>query len=183
MPGDCSRIEEAGDLIPAILQTAAAQGKKATVISFDMIGWGYSAQRAFDSSGNIVLFDQTLFPIVTHPANPPALQFVENFVVALLEALNIGPPFIDLNRVVPIGGSLGGNLALRLGRRSDLSWLKAVCGWSAASVWPSKATYPDTGTTAAMVRPLALPLGLSLARFSRESAPLWGLGWAPSWAA
>ena len=76
-----------------------------------------------------MLFDQTLFPTASYPNNPPALQLLEDFVVALLEGLNL-----DLYRVVPIGGSLGGNLALRLGRRSDLSWLKAVCGWSAASV-------------------------------------------------
>ncbi len=146
MPGDCSRAEEAADMIPAIFQAAAEHGKKATVISFDMIGWGYSARRAFDTSGKPVLFDQTFFPTVSYPNNPPALQFVEDFVVALIQTLSSEPPYIDLRKVVPIGGSLGGNLALRLGRRSDLWWLKAVCGWSPASVWPSKATNPDTGT-------------------------------------
>jgi alpha-beta hydrolase superfamily lysophospholipase len=159
MAGDCSRAEEASDLIPALLTAAEKHGKQASVIAFDMIGWGYSARRAFDGAGNAVLFDpeatfadgQPLFPVVSYPDNPPALQFVEDFVVALLQTMNRQPPFLDLSRVVPIGGSLGGNLALRLGRRTDLMrWLPGVCSWSPASVWPSKASYPDIGTLAGL---------------------------------
>jgi hypothetical protein len=148
MPGDASRAEEAGDLILPLINAAAEQGKKASVISFDLIGWGYSARKVIDDSGDALLFDQTLFPVAAYPADPPALQFVEDFVVSLIETLHRDAPNIDLTKVVPIGGSLGGNLALRLGRRSDLSWLNAVCGWSPGSVWPSKAANPDASTLA-----------------------------------
>ena len=150
MAGDCSDAEEASDIIPALLWAAGENGKRASVIAFDMIGWGYSARTAFDGAGQPVQFDQTLFPTVRYPGNPPALQFVEDFVVALMQALSQQPPYVDLTKVIPIGGSLGGNLALRLGRRTDLKWLTAVCGWSPASVWPSKATNPDTGTLAGL---------------------------------
>jgi pimeloyl-ACP methyl ester carboxylesterase len=100
-----------------------------------------------------VLFDQQatfangqpLFPRVEYPDNPPALQFVEDFVVALMQTMSRQPPHLDLTKVIPIGGSLGGNLALRLGRRTDLEWLSAVCGWSPASVWPSFAAQGWTG--------------------------------------
>ena len=134
-------------MIPALLQAAQEHGKQATVIAFDMIGWGYSARKAFDGSGNPVLFDQgavfangqPVFPREKYPANPSALQFVEDFVVALIQTLSQQPPYLDLAKVIPIGGSLGGNLALRLGRRTDLKWLTAVCGWSPASVWGSYA--------------------------------------------
>ena len=157
MAGDCSRAEEGSDMIPALLQAAQEHGKRASVIAFDMIGWGYSARKAFDRLGNPILFDQAavfadgqpVFPLATYPDNPPALQFVEDFVVALMQTLSRQPPHIDLAKVIPIGGSLGGNLALRLGRRTDLTWLNAVCGWSPGSVWPSKATSPDAGSGAA----------------------------------
>jgi pimeloyl-ACP methyl ester carboxylesterase len=145
MAGDCSCAEEARDMIPALLAAAQEHGKRASVIAFDMVGWGYSARKVFDGAGNPVLFDQAstfangqpLFPLVTYPANPPALQFVEDFTVALMQTLSQQAPHLDLTKVVPIGGSLGGNLALRLGRRTDLKWLTAVCGWSPASVWSS----------------------------------------------
>ena len=145
MAGDASRVEEAADLLAPLLNAAAARGKKVSVVAFDMIGWGYSSRRVRDAQGDALLFDQTMFPTEPYPVNPPALQFVEEFVVALIEMLAVKIRFFDLNKVVPIGGSLGGNLALRLGRRSDLLWLKAVCGWSPASVWPSNATNPNTG--------------------------------------
>ncbi|MFL5657879.1 MAG: alpha/beta fold hydrolase, partial [Ktedonobacteraceae bacterium] len=42
------------------------------------------------------------------------------------------------NRVAAvIGGSLGGNLCLRLGERNDQPWIKNIVAWSPASVWPS----------------------------------------------
>jgi pimeloyl-ACP methyl ester carboxylesterase len=158
MAGDCSRAEEASYMIPALLAAAQEHGKRASVIAFDMIGWGYSARKAFDGAGNPILFDQAavfadgqpVFPRVTYPDNPPALQFVEDFVVALMQTLSRQPPHLDLTKIIPIGGSLGGNLALRLGRRTDLKWLTAVCGWSPGSVWPSKVNSPDTGTVAGL---------------------------------
>ena len=147
MAGDCSRAEEASDMIPALLWAAQQHGKQASVIAFDMIGWGYSARKAFDRDGNPVLFDQgaifadgqPVFPWLPYPDNPPALQFLEDFVVGLIQTLSQQSPHLDLNKVIPIGGSLGGNLALRLGRRTDLKWLTAVCGWSPGSVWSSYA--------------------------------------------
>jgi len=36
-----------------------------------------------------------------------------------------------------MGGSLGGNMSLRLGRRSDTSWMPKFIVWSPASIWYS----------------------------------------------
>ncbi len=63
----------------------------------------------------------------------PVLDLNEDFVVNFVNALD---PIIDLKRHLRavVGGSLGGNIALRLGRR-NLSWLPAVIAWSPGSVW------------------------------------------------
>ena len=84
----------------------------------------------------------TLTPLVT-----PALDFVEEFVCAFVEALPGNPK----DRIIGVlGGSLGGNLGLRLGRRdfSKYPWLgtqvpragapspdPGIVSFSPASVW------------------------------------------------
>jgi pimeloyl-ACP methyl ester carboxylesterase len=42
-----------------------------------------------------------------------------------------------------VGGSLGGNMAFRLGRQTDLPWLPAVIAWSPACIWDSLADGAD----------------------------------------
>jgi hypothetical protein len=66
----------------------------------------------------------------------PVLDFLEAFVVRFVETLDGRVPLKNNIRAV-MGGSLGGNLAFRLGRRYDLTWLPAVVSWSPASIWES----------------------------------------------
>ena len=70
------------------------------------------------------------------PIRTPVLDFIEDFVIAFVDALDQITPITDRFSGV-IGGSLGGNLGLRLGRRSPMpAWLdKGIVSWNAASVW------------------------------------------------
>jgi pimeloyl-ACP methyl ester carboxylesterase len=72
----------------------------------------------------------------------PILDFIEDFVVSFVDALNEvtkvdGTSTIKDRFAAVIGGSLGGNLGLRLGRRMPMpQWLnQAIVSWSPASVW------------------------------------------------
>jgi pimeloyl-ACP methyl ester carboxylesterase len=70
------------------------------------------------------------------------LQFIENFVVEFVETLDTKVPVKGKVKAI-VGGSLGGNIALRLGRRTDLPWLPAVIAWSPASIWDPLADGAD----------------------------------------
>ncbi|MCB1039435.1 MAG: alpha/beta fold hydrolase, partial [Acidimicrobiales bacterium] len=58
------------------------------------------------------------------------LRFYEDTLVAYLDALGI-------ERAVPVGGSLGGNLVLRLGHRFPERFDRLVL-WAPGSAWPAK---------------------------------------------
>jgi pimeloyl-ACP methyl ester carboxylesterase len=107
------------------------------VVSLDLPCNGYSSM--LDHT-EIAESRRTTFPAGVFergPVQTPVLDFLEDFVVAFVDALD---------RVVPIkqrfagviGGSLGGNLGLRLGRR-DLAahpWLgRGIVSWAPGSVW------------------------------------------------
>jgi hypothetical protein len=66
----------------------------------------------------------------------PLLDFIENFVVRFVDAVDGQAP-IKGNVKAVMGGSLGGNISFRLGRRLNLPWLPAVVAWSPASIWSS----------------------------------------------
>ena len=66
----------------------------------------------------------------------PLLDFIETFVVRFVDALDRQAP-IKNNVKAVMGGSLGGNMSFRLGRRPDVPWLPAVVVWSPASIWDS----------------------------------------------
>ena len=72
------------------------------------------------------------------PGRFPILDFLEEFICQFVERVHQEVPIRD--RVVAvIGGSLGGNMSLRLGRRDQVRYpyLRTVIPWSAASVWDS----------------------------------------------
>jgi pimeloyl-ACP methyl ester carboxylesterase len=134
--GHSSSAEEPLAIIPHIHPAGLARGRKYAVISLDLPNCGYSQP-----------FDHSEIPAeTTFPADPgsnelgraPILDFVEDFVVAFVDALDAVTP-IKSRFAGVIGGSLGGNLGLRLGRRPDLAanpWLQAgIVSWSPASVW------------------------------------------------
>ncbi|HET8707471.1 MAG TPA: ricin-type beta-trefoil lectin domain protein [Pseudomonadales bacterium] len=66
----------------------------------------------------------------------PLLDFIENFIVQFVNTLDQQVP-IKNHIVAAMGGSLGGNMAFRLGRRPNTPWLPNVIVWSPASIWNS----------------------------------------------
>lgn len=149
--GHSSGAEEALDLIPHLLEQGLRQGKKYAVISFDLPNNGYS--ETFNHT-SVAASSATTFPFLpsdNHPIATPMLDFIEDFVVAFVDAVEEETilkkiPRIKHRIVAVIGGSLGGNLGLRLGRRRDMpSWLdRTIVSWSPASVWKAKVKHnPD----------------------------------------
>jgi len=137
--GHSSGAEEALAIIPQILKAGLELGTKYSVISIDLPNNGYS--ESFDHL-RVAPSEATTYPAGigdhTTPIRTPALDFVEDFIVAFVDALDRVTPTKDRFAGV-IGGSLGGNLGLRLGRRPLAAnpWLNAgIVSWSPASVWP-----------------------------------------------
>jgi len=64
----------------------------------------------------------------------PMLDFDENFMVRFAEALDKKTPITNSIKAV-MGGSLGGNMTFRLGRRPNADWLPKFIVWSPASIW------------------------------------------------
>lgn len=131
--GHDSRAEECADLVNPLLQTGLQHGKKYAIIAFDLPCSGYS-----DMLGDweIAPRDATQFTSLpgSSPATFPLLDFLLQFVIDFVNALDARVAI--KNRVAAvIGGSLGGNLCLRLGERNDQPWIKNIVAWSPASVW------------------------------------------------
>jgi pimeloyl-ACP methyl ester carboxylesterase len=143
--GHSSGAEEALDLIPHLLEEGRRQNRRYAVISFDLPNNGYS--ETFDHT-RIAAAEATSFPTLTTrnaPIATPILDFIEAFVVAFVDALEDemirhGTPRIKHRIAAVMGGSLGGNVGLRLGRRNPMpEWVNhAIVSWSPASVWKAK---------------------------------------------
>jgi hypothetical protein len=136
IPGHSSSAEEALDIVPWLHKAGLTFGTRFSVVAVDLPCNGYSSM--FDHT-DIAPSAQTTFPrgIFDHDLiNAPILDFIEDFIVAFVDALDSRTPVKNCFAGV-IGGSLGGNMGLRLGRRSPLeAWLqKGIVSWSAASVW------------------------------------------------
>ncbi len=137
--GHSSSAEEALDIIPSLHEEGQKRGTRYSIVSLDLPCSGYSTM--FDHTKVSGLeSDKTTFPggIFDHgPIRTPVLDFIENFIVAFVDALDRVTP-IKSRFAGIIGGSLGGNMGLRLGRR-DLNthpWLKSgIVSWDPASVW------------------------------------------------
>jgi pimeloyl-ACP methyl ester carboxylesterase len=71
--------------------------------------------------------------------NTPLLDFIEEFIVSFVDTTDaqLGGKLKPRIRAV-VGGSLGGNMSMRLGRRPNTPWIKNVVPWSPAAIWPSK---------------------------------------------
>jgi hypothetical protein len=66
----------------------------------------------------------------------PLLDFIETFIVRFAETLDKKTPVRNNFKAV-MGGSLGGNMTFRLGRRPGVPWLPKFIVWSPASIWNS----------------------------------------------
>jgi len=135
--GHASSGEECTRLIPWLQAEGRAAGVRITVIAFDLPNNGYSSM--FDHN-LIAPGALTTYPggFTDHstPINVPVLDFIENAIVAFVDALETRAPFVD-RCIGVIGGSLGGNMGLRLGRRPGrYPWLRnGIVAWSPAGVW------------------------------------------------
>jgi pimeloyl-ACP methyl ester carboxylesterase len=142
--GHSSGAEEALDIVPHIHAEGRKGGKKYTVASFDLPNNGYS--ETFDHT-LIAPTSATTYPKLPTDRGPikvPVLDLIEDFAVEFAIKLRSVTGFKKELFAAWFGGSLGGNLGLRLGRR-DLNaepWLEnAIVAWSPASVWMPKAQH------------------------------------------
>lgn len=167
-----SRAEEANDITEQLFMLRrATPGKKPMVIlSVDLPTSGYADNLDHlrvspletigtpkDLLGNPVAYSRAgqsmaAAPDFSFTGQTPLLDFIENFVVAFVEKLDAGAlPGLKGKIKAVMGGSLGGNLTFRLGRRclstrvgpcgpgetSDMGWMPNFIVWSPASIWNS----------------------------------------------
>ena len=129
--GHSSSAEEAMPLIGPLLAQAADQRRPVTLIAMDLPSNGYASMLEHTTiAANVPPRWNTDYPILT---------FIEDFIVAFVDRLEAMQPGIKQQIVGVIGGSLGGNMTLRLGRRDPTlhPWLHSVVSWSPASTWMS----------------------------------------------
>jgi hypothetical protein len=155
--GHSSRLEEAADLAPVLVTPPGPDPngclRPFAVISLDLPCNGYS--QAFDHNELSPFPSQASLADVQTLANTlgqvpvPMLEFLETFLLAFVGALGqaVGQ---DLRPRLAafVGGSLGGNLSLRLAERGTvppqldptgaagpLWWVGNTVAWSAAGTW------------------------------------------------
>jgi pimeloyl-ACP methyl ester carboxylesterase len=136
--GSDSRLEEANDLIPKLVRLPDGRPSGYSVISFDLPGSGYASLIDHLEVGS--WNPKTAADAVgTAGATDSVLSFMEKFIfrfVAALDNTRLGREGPVESRIAAVvGGSLGGNLALRLARRGG--WVRNAVAWDAGSVWPS----------------------------------------------
>ena len=147
--GQDSRLEEFGDVVRTLHALGRCYGKSYTVIGFDLPGDGYSMV-----DENNTIFDHTKIAATAATtwdilpggslATFPLLDYLLEFVVKFVDALDAVVPVKNRMAAV-IGGSLGGNLSLRLGEHGALPWLKHIVAWSPASVWTTFNHHTEKG--------------------------------------
>jgi pimeloyl-ACP methyl ester carboxylesterase len=137
--GDSSRCEEVNPLVKPLLAVGASRGHPYTIIAVDLPSHGCSTM--IDPFGPVFNgtppWDNSHGSMVSRPPNYPVLEFLENFILAFVAALS-AQYGIGEQLVGPIGGSLGGNMTLRL-TRANAPWTRCAMAWSPASIWNSLA--------------------------------------------
>jgi pimeloyl-ACP methyl ester carboxylesterase len=129
--GHSSSAEEAMPLVGPLLQQADNRGRQVTLISLDLPSNGYASMIEHT---DIAKIDDSLWN-----SGYPILDFIEDFIVGFVDELEALQPGFPAKIVGVIGGSLGGNMGLRLARRDPAThpWLHSVVSWSPASTWTS----------------------------------------------
>jgi pimeloyl-ACP methyl ester carboxylesterase len=160
--GSDSRLEEANDLIPKLVRLPDGGPSGFSVISMDLPGSGYGNQLDHKAVGPwTALTLPAVWPIPAvgiGSVTSSLLPFLENFIVNFVGALSMqmGQPGLVESRLAAVmGGSLGGNLALRLARRPE-AWLRKAVAFSPGSVWNAKGLDPSAAMLQAAVK-LAIP--------------------------
>jgi pimeloyl-ACP methyl ester carboxylesterase len=167
--GSDSRLEEANDLIPKLVRLPNGRPSGFSVISLDLPGSGYASLIDHTDVGpwNPTIYRPTVgFPKgvgLPTSVSISVLPFMESFIIRFVAALStrlfgsedvIGPRIAAV-----VGGSLGGNLVLRLARRSA-PWLGNVVAWDPGSAWRS------------LLRPASLTAGFTDQRVMRQLSML-----------
>jgi hypothetical protein len=113
-------------------------GRNLVVISVDLPTSGYADNLNYNLVSPITTIGQPKAGNTDFGATglTPLLDFIEAFVVHFAETLDQTVPFRNNIKAV-MGGSLGGNMTFRLGRRPNVPWLPAFVVWSPASIWDS----------------------------------------------
>jgi hypothetical protein len=140
-----SRLEEALDLTRELHKLGQQRGKNYTVISMDLPTSGYADNLDQNEIAPLAIDGQAgggFSGLGFAPNNyvAPILDFIEDFIVSFVNTLDRGPLHGQLAPKIKAvaGGSLGGNMAMRLGRpRSDAPWIRHSVAWSPAAIWPS----------------------------------------------
>lgn len=132
-----SQLEEAGDIIKALRRKYKADNWY--VIAMDLPGSAYASH--LDHASIAPLSHMGVAKTIGFDArgrqNVALLNFIENFVLRFVDTLD--RRIVLKNKVWAVmGGSLGGNITLRLGRR-NVAWIRNVVSWSPASIWNSAA--------------------------------------------
>ena len=115
------------------------------VISLDLPSSGYSENLDYEQVSPLTDIGNpkfTFLPVAPGVPVPdfqatgetPLLDFIENFIVRFAERLDQETPVKNKFKAV-MGGSLGGNMTFRLGRRPGVPWLPKFVVWSPASIW------------------------------------------------
>ena len=137
-----SRVEEALNLQQAMHRLAEKPGgKNWTLISFDLPTQGYSDnidhERAFGPAHDVGCH------------HTPMVDFYENFIIRFVDSLDAAVHGALKPKIrAVVGGSLGGNMCMRLGRHNFLpgntheDWIRAGVCWSPAAIWPPMSNRP-----------------------------------------
>ena len=147
-----SRLEEALDLTHALHHIGAKSGKKYVVIAMDLPTSGYADNidhlriASLETIGlakfrpvgarDVEITDLQIFDAGARN-NVPVVDFIEDFIVAFVDTLDGQAAGSETKVRAIVGGSLGGNMSMRLGRRAGNQWIMTVVPWSPAAIWPS----------------------------------------------
>lgn len=126
--GHSSRAEECLDLAEPLVAAGF------TVIAMDLPGFGYSERFRHQQVADSPVGGR--HNATTGPYG--ALTFIEQFVITFVETLDAEQGASLRDQIVAVvGGSLGGNLGLRLAQRSRARhpWLHTIVSWSPACTW------------------------------------------------
>jgi hypothetical protein len=135
--GHSSRLEESLDLVPWLHRIGAEHGKRYCIIAMDQPSCGYASMIDHTSVAPTSWSQWHLGDGPSRPTSYPILDFIETFITTFVDVLDRQVP-VKERIVAVVGGSLGGNMVLRLSQRDQLhrhGWLQNRVAWSPASVW------------------------------------------------
>jgi hypothetical protein len=145
--GGSSRLEESIRFVDQLLAEGTRQGQSYTVIAMDLLNSGYSTpvdhtRIAEDTASYRPDPDQgdrnaaiPAWPAPTY--GYPMMDAEEQFILSFIDALDAEVGNIKNRIAAVMGGSLGGNMAVRLGRRANTSsFLNTTVAWSVTCMRP-----------------------------------------------